>query len=76
MAGMVQLGTTIICALLRMTTQVTRCVVTECKIMLYVNVPAVNLDDDRSINLVHGNLYHVCTFIVSFVSLQKPGPDI
>jgi len=44
--------------------------------MLYVNVPAVNLDDDRSINLVHGNLYHVCTFIVSFVSLQKPGPDI
>ncbi len=63
MAGMVQLGTTTTCALLRMTMQVTLCVVTECKIMLYVNVPAESLDDDRSINLVYGNLDHVKLFL-------------
>ena len=71
MAGMVQQGTTITCALLRMIMQVTRCVVTECKIMLYVNIPAANLDDDRSINLVHGNLYHAFTFIISFVFIAE-----
>ena len=45
---MVQLGATITCAPLRMTMQVTRYVVTECEIMLYVNVPAVNLEHQLS----------------------------
>ena len=69
MAGMVQLGTITTCAHLRMTMQATLCVVTECKIMLYVHVPAESLDNDRSSNFVYGNLYHAHAFFVSFVSL-------
>jgi len=59
-----------------MTMQVTLCVVIKWKIMLYVNAPAENLDVDRSLNLMHGNLYHVFTFIRSFASVQTPGSDV